>query len=273
MNLAVNVKASFNPATGEIRWRFQAVDPQTGDYPEDPFAGFLPPFNPQTGYEIGWVEFTVKPKSNLLTGTVIRNQAFVEFDLAGDLLDHPAPKSGPWINTIDAEPPQSQVLPLPAEVATTSFPVQWSGTDAGSGIASYTIYFSENGGPLVPWLENASVTGATFPGKANTSYAFFSSARDHAGNEEASPILPDAVTRTPALLTPLLITGIAVSPAGNVAIHWSARPGRQYRVEYKNDLNDPAWTRLATPILLQGDNASVNDPQVDNTRFYRVVQE
>jgi len=62
-------------------------------------AGFLPPIT-KTGGEIGWVEFSVTPKSGVPPGTRIANQAFVEFDVAGDLYDHPAPKEGPWINTI-----------------------------------------------------------------------------------------------------------------------------------------------------------------------------
>ena len=100
MDLVVEVTGSFDPETGRIEWRFHCVDPMTGEWPEDPMAGFLPPYNPETGYEIGWVEFRVKPKDNLPNGTRIANQAFVEFDFAGDIYAHPAPKDGPWINTI-----------------------------------------------------------------------------------------------------------------------------------------------------------------------------
>jgi hypothetical protein len=103
MDLAVDVTGTFNPDTGEIEWWFHCVDPMTGNYPEDPMAGFLPPYNPETGYEIGWVEFRVKPKADLPDGTQMLNQAFVEFDFAGDIWDHPAPKEGPWINTIAAD--------------------------------------------------------------------------------------------------------------------------------------------------------------------------
>jgi len=68
MNIAVDITASLNPETGRIDWWFHTLDPMTGEYPEDPNAGFLPPFNPETGYEIGWMEFTVKPKANLPSG-------------------------------------------------------------------------------------------------------------------------------------------------------------------------------------------------------------
>ncbi|MEE8451143.1 MAG: carboxypeptidase-like regulatory domain-containing protein, partial [Thermoguttaceae bacterium] len=63
----------------------QSVDPMTGDYPSDPMAGFLPAFNPDTGFEIGWIEYTVDPVEGLGTGTQLANVAYVEFDFAGDI--------------------------------------------------------------------------------------------------------------------------------------------------------------------------------------------
>jgi len=42
MNLAVDITGTFDPETGRIDWWFHAVDPVTGDYPDDPQAGFLP---------------------------------------------------------------------------------------------------------------------------------------------------------------------------------------------------------------------------------------
>jgi RHS repeat-associated protein len=98
MSIAVDVRGTFDPDTGRIDWWFHTVDPDTGGYPEDPKAGFLPPYNPQTGYEIGWMEFTVKQQADLPAGTQLANQAFVQFDFLGPV--GPAPKDGPWINTI-----------------------------------------------------------------------------------------------------------------------------------------------------------------------------
>jgi hypothetical protein len=196
MNLAVDMKATLNPETGEIEWWFHCVDPVTGEYPEDPFLGFLPPFNPETGFEIGWVEFRVQPKADLLSGTQLANQAFVEFDFAGDIWDHPAPKEGPWINTLDALAPTSAVAALPAVTEETSFLVSWSGGDeeGGSGLADFTVYVSDNGGPFVPWLQNITLTEATFSGDLGHTYAFYSRARDNVGNREEAPSMPDAQT-------------------------------------------------------------------------------
>ena len=50
--------------------------------------------------------------------------------------------------------PTSTVSPLPATENTTAFTLSWSGTDdpGGSGIASYDVYVSDNGGAFTPFL-------------------------------------------------------------------------------------------------------------------------
>ncbi|MFC1597329.1 RHS repeat-associated core domain-containing protein [Planctomycetota bacterium] len=204
MNLAVDVTAGFDPETGVASWWFHAVDPLTGDYPEDPMAGFLPPFSPETEYELGWVEFTVQLKEGLPTGTRIENQAYVEFDFLGDLYNHPAPKEGPWGNTIDAGPPSSQVDPLPA-VTSLGFQVSWSGADdpGGSGVATYDVYVSTDGGEFNTWLANTTDTSAAFGGVPGHTYAFYSVASDNVGHREAAPPVADTETTLQGIVADL----------------------------------------------------------------------
>jgi RHS repeat-associated protein len=189
MNIAVDVTAELNPETGKVTWAFRCVDPLTADWPEDPMAGFLPPFNPETGYELGWVEFRVETKTGLSSGTRIENQAFVEFDMLGDLYDHPAPKQGPWVNTIDAGLPTSNVVELPRVSLSADFVVNWTGHDdtGGSGISTYEVFVSDDGGDWERWRERTPETSATFPGEPGHTYRFYSVARDNVGLEEAAP--------------------------------------------------------------------------------------
>ena len=199
-DLAVDVDATFNPDTGEIEWYFQTVDPITGDLNDvDPLAGFLPPFNEETEYELGWVEFTVETKDDLPTGTEITNQAFVQFDLINDF--NPAPKEGPWLNTIDADAPTSTIEALPETTTTEEFLVTWSGSDNGSGIATYDIYVSENGDDFTLWLDDTIELSAAYTGQNGQSYGFFSVAQDNVGLVEDIPSEAQAFTTVDTALT------------------------------------------------------------------------
>jgi hypothetical protein len=93
----------------------------------------------------------------------------------------------------DTLPPTSVVVSLPP-TSTTPFAVQWSGQDWGSGIASYDVWFNEDGGPLRPWITATTAISATFTDAYSHTYGFAVRARDRAGNEEPIPTEPDAVT-------------------------------------------------------------------------------
>jgi RHS repeat-associated protein len=200
MDLAVDVEATFNPETGEIRWWFHAVDPVTGESPDDPMAGFLPPFNPETQYELGWVEFTVEPKEGLPSGAEIENQAFVQFDFLGPF--NPAPKPDPWLNTIDAEAPTSAVQPLPETVDTEAFAVSWSGSDAESGVKSYDVFVSVDDRPFTLWLDDTTDTEATYSGQDGKTYSFYSVATDNLGHVELVSVTGQASTTVDSGGTP-----------------------------------------------------------------------
>ncbi len=115
------------------------------------------------------------------------------------LLDHNS--TGQYTLTYEAlpvaddVPPVSSVSALP-ETAHAAFPVQWAGQDnaGGSGIASYDIYYSVDGGPFVRWLAATSSSGSVFQGSLGRTYAFYSVAVDRSGNREVAPAAPQART-------------------------------------------------------------------------------
>ncbi len=120
-------------------------------------------------------------------------------------VDPPAP---------DGVAPVSAVLPLPAN-SPAQIPVSWSGSD-NTGVTSYDIYVSEDGGPFAAWLTATPLTGSIYPGTVGRTYAFFSRARDQAGNVEAQPASPDAQTAVAFVSSAPTISGIApqTTPAG-----------------------------------------------------------
>jgi hypothetical protein len=211
-NLIVRVVATLNKTTGLATWRFISLDPATKQPTEDALAGFLPP-NQNAPEGDGAVVFTVEAKPGQPTGTELRNVARVAFDTN-------APINTPeWLNTIDNSPPVSHVLPLAANQSSTHFQVTWSGTDAGAGITSYTIYVSENGGAFRIWLENTTLTSAFYDATPNASVAFYSVAHDGAGNIEAAHASPDAtVSLTPSGQLLNIATRLRVDTGDNVLI-------------------------------------------------------
>ncbi len=205
-NLIAHVNGNLNQTTGLVTWTFTSIDPSTGKQTTDPFAGLLPPdVHPPQGE--GSVTFTVNSSAGLLTGTQISNQASVVFDANAPIA------TAAWTNTVDVTPPVSHVQPLPPTEDSASFQVSWSGSDAGSGIASYTIYVSVNGGPFAVWLSNTAAVSAAYSGLANNGYSFYSVAKDSAGNLEAAKSAAEATTQ---IVLSVPQAAPAISPNGVV---------------------------------------------------------
>ena len=181
-NLFVAVNSTLNTATGLLAWTFQSLDPVTNQPPTDPTVGFLPPGGN------GSVFFTVNPKQALTTNTQIENQATIVFDVNAPII------TPTWLNTLDNTPPRSQVSALPTTEATASFAVNWSGSDVGSGVATFKVYFSDNGGPFTTFQIDTAAKSATFAGQAGHTYGFYSIATDAVGNVEAPKTAPEATT-------------------------------------------------------------------------------
>jgi hypothetical protein len=137
------------------------------------------------------VSFTVRPKDGSPTGTRIDAQARIVFD-ANAPIDTP-----PWVNTLDLDPPSSRVNSLLPTTNSASFFVSWAGTDGtGSGIASFDVFVSDNGGAFVPFLEDTAATSTIFNGQVGHTYAFYTTARDNVGHVEVAPTIADATTTT-----------------------------------------------------------------------------
>lgn len=180
MPYIVNVKGTVDPDTREVFWVHTTLDPETMELHEDPLSGYLPPID-STGYQIGWVNYTIQSEANLPDGTVFTNQAFVNFDGVGKW--GPAPKEGPYTNIFDCTKPSSRVLDISNTSNIDSVKISWTGSDTGSGIEDYTIYVSEGDGYSV-WKENIADTSAYFYGENGKTYKFYSIAKDRVGNIE-----------------------------------------------------------------------------------------
>ncbi|MDR3738107.1 MAG: RHS repeat-associated core domain-containing protein [Terracidiphilus sp.] len=231
----VQVTAALNPSSGALTWTMQSINPTTGGVPSDPLAGFLPP-NDASHRGDGFVTFTVKPRSGLVNGTAIHNEASIVFDANSGI------STNTVTNTIDSVYPTSSVNALPATSASASFTVSWSGTDpAGAGIATYDIYVSTDSGPYTTWLAATTSVSGTFSGAVGHSYSFYSMATDNVGHRQQTPG-PAQTTSTGGgtsityTVTPSAGTGGSLSPStpqtvsGNATTSFTVTASSGYQI-------------------------------------------
>lgn len=187
MNLIARVSGKLDTISGVIRWEFLSLNPTNMQLEEDPFVGFLPPNNANHAGE-GFVSFSVGLKKELGTNAALKNKASIVFDANTPIL------TNEFVNTLDLDKPQSQVYSLDAYIA-GSFPLAWTGSDIGSGIASYSVYVMENDTALRPWKLNTDLKSAEFIGNVGSTYKFYSVATDNVSLMEAAPDQYDASTQ------------------------------------------------------------------------------
>lgn len=222
-NIVVDVTAGVDVQHRTISLTLNAIDLNTGQLVENADLGVLPP-NTTNHIGEGHITYAIKPRSSVLTGTVVTNQAAIVFD-TNDPID-----TNTTTNTIDAVAPSSSVVSLPPVVFGTNVTVSWFGNDDpnGSGVGSFDIYFSDNGGPWQLWLSGVTQNSATFSGQPQHYYYFYSIAHDNAGNVETppsgfqamtyisdnkAPALQPVVDQTISVGQSLLLTNVAVAPS------------------------------------------------------------
>jgi murein DD-endopeptidase MepM/ murein hydrolase activator NlpD len=89
---------------------------------------------------------------------------------------------------IDLDPPTSTVEVLPAVSTDIKFTVNWSGSDARSGLRWYDVQVRDGErGEWVDWMINTTNTAAIFAGQPGHTYYFRVRAMDEVGNWESYP--------------------------------------------------------------------------------------
>jgi hypothetical protein len=214
----VAVTMTIDTGTGIAKFLLTAIDPATGQIPLNPTIGLLPP-DVSNGVGEGYVSYTIKAKASDATGTVVSAQAGVVFD------NSPPLNTNQVSNTIDAgDGLTSTVTALPPYEDTNPFLVSWTGSDAsnGSGLANFTIYVSDNGGPYTVWLQNTTLSSAPYMGQNGHTYAFYSVATDNAGNVQPTPSGAEATTVVDLVAPTSLAASANYDNAGSFTVSYTA---------------------------------------------------
>jgi hypothetical protein len=183
--------ANANINNNQLPIQASASDALSGVYQVQFFVGYID----APGY---WVDLGVDTDGSngwsiTWNGSAIADQEIGTFAYAFDRAGNIEGTSVGGIK-LDRTLPSSSVSALPATTATTSFTVNWAGSDNLSGVEAYEIQYQENGGAWVDWTLTYGTTSATFTGTAGRTYGFRSRAYDRAGNIESWPATADTTT-------------------------------------------------------------------------------
>jgi len=195
-SVIVRVDGRLDTASGVLRWKFTSLDPKTMNVPANPLIGFLPP-DDSTHRGEGFVTYNLKLKQGFGTNTNVNNGATIIFDYNAPI----STKS--YKNVIDNTRPYSAINPITL-LNDSIINVTWSGTDTGSGIMYYDIYFADNNDTFHDILYHTDSTHAEFKGQLNHTYKLFSLATDSAGNIETDTMPIRTITLTPTSMTTAL---------------------------------------------------------------------
>ncbi|CAN5528881.1 hypothetical protein BH11PLA2_BH11PLA2_49400 [soil metagenome] len=193
--LFVDINGTVNIVAGTVLWTFRSVDPNTGLLPNGVFEGLLPPED-GTGRGDGFVSFSGRPRAGLPTNRTIDEQASIIFDTSAAIA------TNLHTNTVDVDAPTSSVGTLPSKTSNANIPVTWSGSDIGSGVATYTVFVSIDGAPATPWLTDTPLTGATYPGAKGHTYGFSTVATDNVGLVQSAASTVQTVQVTSLTVAP-----------------------------------------------------------------------
>jgi RHS repeat-associated protein len=188
--LFADITASLDRNTRVLTIVYESIDPTTLDRTADPLAGFLPPDNANHDGQ-GYVSYTVRAKAGLATGVdITATPATVTFD------NLPSLDTNSAVNTIDAGSPTATITALPDVETALTFPVSWTGTDdaGGSGVGTFDVYVSDNGGPWTLWQNQTAALSANFTGELFHSYAFYAVGYDNVGNVEPNIPATESIT-------------------------------------------------------------------------------
>ncbi|MBF9219603.1 CARDB domain-containing protein [Hymenobacter ruricola] len=185
----VRVVAGVDVSSRLAFWYFQTIDRATGLPPTDSLIGFLG-ISDTLGQGHGFVNYTIQPGGTALTGDSLVAQGSIVFDSNTPL------KTNRWGNIVDAAAPVSHVNAVAASQLSPTVHLTWTGSDdvGGSGVRSYEVFASEDGGPFVRVAQDVTGTSYDFPGLPGARYDFFTLATDHTDNREKLKLTGDTFT-------------------------------------------------------------------------------
>jgi hypothetical protein len=176
--------------------------------------------------------------------------------------------------TIDVDAPISSVSPLRLVQTNQDFILCWSGTDLGSGIASFNIYSQTNNGPWGLWVGGTTNTCGPFHGAIGSTYGFFSVARDMVGNVESVRYIADTTTTISTNSPPVTGPQLNVSTSGenNLVLTWPAN-AVGFVLQSTTNLAPAVWVNVSTGFTTANGLIAITNPISSTQQFFRLFHQ
>lgn len=268
--LAIRPIIKLDTATGILTATFLTIDRTTGDIPDNPLTGFLPP-NKTAPEGDGYLNYSVHLKEGLADGTVVSNSAAIIFDNNEPIV------TNAWTNVIDNNRPSSSINNATL-VSDTTIRITSGGTDAASGVENYKLFASENGGPYkqIGMMRDTVLYHA----KPNTVYQFYIAAVDSVGNTETKAAQAEASVTTAIVLSVKMLPLTGEPEGKSNKLKWTTLTetnNKGFTVERSSDGRAFATVGFV-PTKAAGGNSTQNtsyqftDAQPYGQTFYRLKQ-
>lgn len=268
INLLVDVTAGYNINTNEFFWLFESLDPVTLQLPSNPLTGFLPVNDSLTGSGEGFVQFSVVPKANAVTGDSVRAQAEIIFDVNESIF------TNTWQNKLDAVAPTSALAAVADSTENDTIQLHWSAIDdpGGVGIGDFELLVSVDNGPFTLLANAIADTTYIFIAEPGFSYGFVVLARDRVGNRENMKAAAETLTYIiPARRINLL------NPAGHdlcirdtLLLQWSTITTDSVLLEMSLD-SGATYFVLSPPLAADSFQLFLADSLLSNEVFFRLT--
>lgn len=231
-NTLVRTQLTLNEKTGIAEWYLRIVDPTTATgWPEDVFAGFLPP-NDETFRGEGHLTYRVKVRDDAPHGVRIANAASIVFDYNEPIETDPS-----WWNTVARTLEAGFAEPEVAvdEGGTVTVSVRGGSAERAVSVQVYLAYQTASAADLD--LKNAAVDGATPKGGLRFPLTLSWAAGEIGAKTLTIPVKADRAVENEELFTLQLANaqGMGVGDASyctvtvrdaNAAADYAARQGK-----------------------------------------------
>jgi len=163
------------------------------------------------------------------------------------------------------DPPRLEALPDASAFPGQVFQVTAKATDPDSSAFQFTLITSPPGALI--GLATGLITWTPPIDQIGTTNLFVVEVAD-----DSTPMLTDTESFHVVVQSSdvPVIQSLSVS-TGVVTLVWSSLPDATYRVQYREHLDDPAWTDLPGDVVATGDTAMKTDLGTASSRFYQVL--